>query len=108
MSAVSGGGSCEVARSVICLKVSQFALRKFHRFTGLHAIGAVRHGEEISDGRCCDRGNLSSTRRVGMPVSQNGRMQGQGWCLNSSVVNESWLAPLGHTGERGHLLMPNQ
>ena len=53
----------------VCLNVSQFALRKFHRFTGLHAIGAARHGEEISDGRCCDRGNLSSTRRVGMPVS---------------------------------------
>ena len=69
MSAVSGGGSCKVAMSVICLNVSQFALRKFHRFTGLHAIGAVRHGEEISDGRCCDRGNFSSTRRVGMPVS---------------------------------------
>ena len=32
MSAVSGGGSCEVATSVICLNVSQFALRKFHRF----------------------------------------------------------------------------
>ena len=58
-----------MATSVICLNVSQFALRKFHRFTGLHAIGAVRHGEEISDGRCYDRGNLSRTRRVGMPVS---------------------------------------
>ena len=69
MSTVSGGCSCEVATSVICLHVSQLALRKFHRLTGLHAIGAARHGEEISDGRCCDRGNLSSTRRVGMPVS---------------------------------------
>ena len=69
MSAVSGGGSCEEATSVIWLNVSQFALRKFHRFTGLHPIGAVRHGEEISDGRCCDRRNLSSTRRVGKPVS---------------------------------------
>ena len=59
MSTVSGGGSCEVATSVICLNVSQLALRKFHRLTGLHAIGAARHGEEISDGRCCDRGNLS-------------------------------------------------
>ena len=78
-----------MAMSVICLHVSQFALRKFHRFTGLHAIGAVIHGEEISDGRCCDRGNLSSTRRVGMPVPQYGQMQGQCWCLNSSVVNES-------------------
>ena len=69
MSAVSGGGSCVVATSVICLNVSQFALQKFYRFTGLHAIGAARHGEEISDGRCCDRRNLSSTRRVGTPVS---------------------------------------
>ena len=69
VSAVSGGGSCEEAMSGICLNVSQFTLRKFHRFTGLHAIGAVRHGEDISDGQCCDRGNLSSTRRVGMPVS---------------------------------------
>ena len=47
MSTVSGGGSCEVATSVICLNVSQLALRKFHRLTGLHAIGAARHGEEI-------------------------------------------------------------
>ncbi len=69
LSPVSGGGSCEVATSVICLNVSQFALRKFHRFTSLHAIGAVNHGEEISGSRCCDRGNLSSNRRVGMPVS---------------------------------------
>ena len=42
MSAVSGGGSC--------LNVSQLDLRKFHRFTGLHTIGAMRHSEEISDG----------------------------------------------------------
>ena len=46
-----------MATSVICVNVPQFALRKFHRFTGLHAIGAVRHCEEISDTGCCDRGN---------------------------------------------------
>ena len=68
VSAVSGGCSCEVATSVICLNVSQLTLRKFHRFTGLHAIGAVRHGQEISGSRCCDRGNLSSSRRLGIPV----------------------------------------
>ena len=41
MSTVSGGGSCEVDTSVICLNVSQFALRKFHRFTGLVKISAM-------------------------------------------------------------------
>ena len=85
MSALSGDGSCGVATSV---HVSHFALRKFHRFTGLHAIGAVRHGEEFSDGRCCDRGNLSSTRRVGTPVSTVWANARSGWCLNSSAVNE--------------------
>ena len=69
MSAVSGGGTCEVATSVIFLNVSQFALQKFHRFSGVHAIGAVRHGEEIGDGRCRDLRNLSSTHRVRLPVS---------------------------------------
>ena len=69
MSAVSGGGSCEGVTSVICLNVSQFGFRNFHLFTVLHAIGAVRNCEEIIDGRCCDGGNLSTTRRVGMPMS---------------------------------------
>ena len=55
-----------MALLVSSLNLSQLAFLKFHRLTGsLEGGGATRGTGVMSDGRCWDLGNFSSTRREG-------------------------------------------
>ena len=61
----SGAGNSRAAVFMQEWKPDQSALRKFHRLTGFPGTGSVRDGTVISEGRWCERGNLSSMRRSG-------------------------------------------
>ena len=62
---VSGGERSSAALFVASLKLSQTALRKFQRFTGLPDTSCTRDGAVISDGLWWERGNLSRMRLSG-------------------------------------------
>ena len=47
------------------LKSGQFALRKFHLFSGMVCVDWTGFVGEMSDGRCCEHGKGSSTIRLG-------------------------------------------
>ena len=61
----SDGGRVRVALLVSSLNLSQSAFLKFHRLTGLLEVGATSGTGVMSDGRCWNLGNFSSTRHVG-------------------------------------------
>ena len=52
------------------LKSGQFALRKFHLFSGIVCVGWTGFIGEMSNGRCCERGKGSSTSRQGKGPSR--------------------------------------
>ena len=54
-----------MALLVSSLNLSQLAFLKFHRLTGLLEVGATSGTGVMSDGRCWDLGNFSSSRREG-------------------------------------------
>ena len=61
---LSNGGRIRVALLVSSLNLTQSAFLKFH-LTGLLELEATSGTGVMSDGRCWDLGNSSSTRRVG-------------------------------------------
>ena len=50
---------------VSSLNLAQLVFLKFHRLTGLLVVETTSGTGVMSDGRCWDLGNFSSTRREG-------------------------------------------
>ena len=60
-----GAGRASAAILTTLPMSAQLALRKFHLQTGFPSVGWTNDGIVISDGRCCERGNLSRICRTG-------------------------------------------
>ena len=59
-----------VSRFRMLTKSCQFALRKFHRFSGIVCVDTIGFIGEMKVGRCCERGNGSNTILLGRGPSR--------------------------------------
>ena len=59
-----------VLRFRMLSKSCQFALRKFHHFSGIVCVGTIGFIGEMKNGRSCERGNGSNTILLGRGPSR--------------------------------------